>query len=176
MVRKSVFAGAAMVVALSAPAGAACLDEVAQLEQRLSQLPSDDAEQQQTAQQGQPQQAGGEAQVTAITPEGQQQQQQPEQPQQQQPTGGGDTVELEMASGQDVDVPVDEEGTEPAESWFGGSPPAPAGAEEQLDSARSMAEAGDEQGCMSHVEQAARIIAALEEQQGQQGEQPQPQQ
>lgn len=35
---------------------------------------------------------------------------------------------------------------------------------ELIAQARDMAEAGDEQGCMAHAEQAARIISALEEQ------------
>lgn len=121
---------AAAVLALSAPAaGAACLDEVAQLEQRLSQIESVDAQQQQA-------------------------------------TGGGDTVEMEMASGEEVQVTVEsaEGGTEPQENWFG-SPPSREGAEEQLDNAREMAQAGDEQGCMEHVEQAAQIVTTLEEQQ-----------
>ena len=131
MFKQSMLAVAA-VLALSAPAGAACLDEVAQLEQRLSRIKSADVQQQQ-----------------------------------QQATGGGDTVEMEMASGEEVEVTVDEtEGaTQPQESWFGESPPSPKGAEKELQSARGMAEDGDEQGCMAHVKQAARIVTALEEQQ-----------
>ena len=127
---KTSMLAAAAVLALSAPAGAACLDEVAQLEQRLNRIESADAQQQQQA------------------------------------TGGGDTVEMEMASGEEVEVTVEsaEGGTEPQENWFG-SPPSREGAEEQLDNAREMAEAGDEQGCMEHAEQAAQIVTTLEEQQ-----------
>jgi hypothetical protein len=129
---KTSMLAAAAVLALSAPAaGAACLDQIAQLEQRLNRIESADAQQQQ-----------------------------------QQATGGGDTVEMEMASGEEVEVTVEsaEGGTQPQENWFG-SPPSREGAEEQLDNAREMAEAGDEQGCMEHAEQAAQIVTTLEEQQ-----------
>jgi hypothetical protein len=126
---KTSMLAAAAVLALSTPAGAACLDEVAQLEQRLNRIESADAQQQQA-------------------------------------TGGGDAVEMEMASGEEVEVTVEsaEGGTQPQENWFG-SPPSREGAEEQLDNAREMAEAGDEQGCMEHAEQAAQIVTTLEEQQ-----------
>ena len=125
MFKTSVLAAAAFV-ALSAPAGAACLDEVAQLSQRLTQLQSAEAEQQ---------------------------------------PGDGETVEMEMAGGREVRMTVDdaEGGTEPQESWFG-SPPSIGEAKDQLDNAREMAQAGDEQGCMAQAEQAAQIISALEEQ------------
>ena len=118
----------AVALALSAaPAGAACLDDVAQLGERLEQLQTAEAEQQ---------------------------------------AGDGEKIQMEMAGGREVEMTVDEAegGTDPQESWFGESPPAPAGAEAELDNAREMAQAGDEQGCMEHAEQAARIISALEEQ------------
>ncbi len=121
---------AAMWLALTAPAGAACLDEVVQLEQRLSQLGATDAQDQAT---------------------------------------GEETVRMTMEGGREVEVTVEEtvedEAAQPQESWFGESPPTPKGAEDELRNAREIAEAGDEQGCMEHVEQAARIITALEAQQ-----------
>ena len=115
-------------LALTVPAGAACLDEVAQLEQRLSQLEAADARDQAT---------------------------------------GDETVRMTMRDGREVAVPVEptEDASQPQESWFGESPPAPEGAEEELQGARGMAEGGDEQGCREHAELAARIIRALEEQQ-----------
>jgi Transposase IS116/IS110/IS902 family len=115
-------------LALTLPAGAACLDEVAQLEQRLSQLEAADARDQ---------------------------------------AAGDETVRMTMEDGREVAVPVEqtEDASQPQESWFGESPPAPEGAEEELQSAREMAEGGDEPGCREHAEQAARIISALEEQQ-----------
>ena len=128
MFKTSPLAAAAFVALLSAPAGAACLDEVAQLSERLNQLESAEAAEQQP--------------------------------------GDGETVEMKMAGGREVEMTVDEAegGTDPQESWFGESPPAPAGAEAELDNAREMAQAGDEQGCMAQAEQAAQIISAFEEQ------------
>jgi Lhr-like helicase len=72
-----------------------------------------------------------------------------------------------MEDGREVTVTVEqtEDASQPQESWFGESPPAPEGAAEELQGARGMAEGGDEQGCREHAEQAARIISALEEQQ-----------
>ena len=119
---------AATMVALAAPAGAGCLDQVAELEQRLNQLEAAEAQQQ---------------------------------------AAGGTTVEMTTAGGGEVEVTVEEEGqggTQPQENWFG-SPPSREGAEEQLQNAREMAQLGDEQGCAGHVEQAAQILTAIEQQQ-----------
>ncbi len=116
-------------LALTVPAGAACLDDVAQLEQRLSQLEAAAARDQ---------------------------------------APGDETVRMTMGDGREVEVPVEpteDAASEPQESWFGESPPAPEGAEEELQRARGRAEDRDEGGCREHAEQAARIIGALEEQQ-----------
>lgn len=101
-------------LALAAPAGAACLDEVADLEQQLAQLDTQREEQ----------------------------------------------VELETSSGE-VTVPAQEEkSAEPDESYHGASI-SPDRAAELLEDARSLAQEGDEAGCMQKLEQASRTIEEL---------------
>lgn len=105
--------GTALMLVNASPAAAVCLDDVAQLEQRVRQLQAAD-----------------------------------------------DTIQLETPRG---DVAMDREtgGAEPDESWFG-APPSLPGVAQQLQDARTMAEEGDENGCMSLVEQARTTLEALE--------------
>ncbi|HET6520285.1 MAG TPA: hypothetical protein VFG47_10810, partial [Geminicoccaceae bacterium] len=84
--------------------------------------------------------------------------------QQQQPAAE-ETVELTMEGGQEVEVTAEPPGGEgqPQDTWLGGtSPSSLQGAREQLDGARTTAEAGNEAGCLEQVAQAERIIGGLE--------------
>jgi hypothetical protein len=135
MRKETVFA-AAVLLAFTAPAAATCLDQIAQLEERLAQFETETADAQQQAV------AGAEQQPAAE-----------------------ETVELEMEGGEEVEVTAAQPGTEdqPQDTWLGGTSPASVqGAREQLDGARGMAEAGDEAACLEQVAQAERIVSGLE--------------
>lgn len=114
--KRSILLTAAVFVglALAAPAGAECLDQVADLEQQLSQIDTERQEQ----------------------------------------------VQLETSSGEATVAAVEEKGVEPDESYHGASisPDTAAG---QLEDARSLAEEGNEAGCMQKLEQASRMIEEL---------------
>lgn len=100
-------------LALAAPAGAECLDQVADLEQQLSRVDTEREEQ----------------------------------------------VQLDTSSGE-TGVAAEEEGVEPKESWHGDSVSVETAAE-QLEDARSLAEEGDEAGCMQKLEHTSRMIEEL---------------
>lgn len=100
-------------LAHAAPAGAKCLNQVADLEQRLSQVDTEREEQ----------------------------------------------VQLDTGSGQAA-VSAEEEGVEPKESWHGDSISVDTAAQ-QLEDARSLAEEGDEAGCVQKLDQASRMIEEL---------------
>jgi hypothetical protein len=149
--RKETLLAAAALLALTAPAGAACLDQVAQLEQRLAQLESGTAGTQQQAtatgaqQQQQPQQQPAPAapQQQAAAPQQQQpataqqgqatatqqqpiagtQQQQPAAADTQQQPAAEETVEVTLEGGQEVEVTAEPPGGEgqSQDTWLGGT-------------------------------------------------------
>jgi hypothetical protein len=180
MRKETLLTATALLLALAAPAGAACLAQVAQLEQRLAQLESGTAgaQQQQATtvgiqqpQQQQQQQPGQQPQQQPATVGQQQpatgQQEQATAAQQQQQPATEETVELTMKGGQEVEVTAEPPGGEgqSQDTWLGGtSPQSLQGAQAQLDGARTAAEEGNEAGCMEQVAQAERIINELEAQ------------
>ncbi len=150
--RKEIPLATAALLALTAPAGAACLDQIAELEPRLARLESEAA--------------GGAQQQQQATTAGVQQQQ-PERQQPQQQPAADEAVEVTMQDGQEVEVTAEPSGGEgqPQDTWLGGtSPSSVQGAREQLDGARTAAEEGNEEGCLEQLEQAERIVNGLEQQ------------
>lgn len=78
------------------------------------------------------------------------------------PQGQSDKTEVKVQEEPaEVEVESEEGGAEPGENWFG-SAPSLDGAREQIDNARSLAEDGEEEGCMGHVEQARAILDQID--------------
>lgn len=71
-----------------------------------------------------------------------------------------DTIRFETGDGE-LAMEREPGGAEPQESWFG-APSSLASAVRDLQDARTLAEGGDEDGCMSLVEEARTTLQALE--------------
>lgn len=113
--------GCLLALGSASAAGAACGDQLGQLEDRVANLDT----------------SGSQQQSASVS------------------TSGGGEVQVEGTA----------EGSEPQETWMG-NPPTPENAKEQIKNARVAADNGNEDMCQQHVEQARKMIEALEGGQG----------